>query len=768
MNPRFEWAGLLVKRIAVSLLVAGGLPNLGQADELVPNGGFEEVTGGTWLSRQPPQIREFYGGTADAPFAGWAFGGRWEHGDYSIAISDQAHAGQRSCQITCRKRGRGGIASSPLQFKAGAMIQVSCWLKAKDASGGRVFLNFEGSPGDGWASKDLKIGTYEWTRFIQRATVPGGNTSEPQTIVVFLYSTCEGSIWVDDFSIQQVEASALAETPEESAASPRLPRPIPEPGDSRGYRVKVVSPLEKVFREDDFTALTHSSVEMAAARNEYESAQVVVEAPWRAITIQQVQISDLRSLGGAVIPASAAKWERVEYVETTASPPYFAERGLGSYPDPLMPAGPFTVPRLSRIPLWITLKTPKDCPPGAYSGTVTIVPDALKPATIAVTLRVWDFSLSDQTHLRTLTWLGGGVIRSWYGHAWSPQGDRKQAETMINYEDCLLEHRLGPGGEVAAHVRPGQEGQFDFRGVDATLQRLTDKGMNAFIMGTAPNLQREKKTEYTPHFIQQFTNMLQAYGDHLRQKGWLDMAYVYVYDEAPKSAWPEVKKIAQAIHAAAPQARILQCLNEPEGVRELTGFGDVFDIYVAQYHKSGVAQSQKKGAEVWLALCCYPMDHPNFFLEYPLLDVRVTPWICWKYKAHGFEYWSPNAWGANGQKKGDRWPKVPWVANTFGRYNGDGYLVYPGADLNPYSSIRLEALRDGLEDYEYLWTLNSLLQKADQRKLTGPAVDEAGRLLSLEELVQETGSYSPHIARYLTHRRQLAEAIVTLQKRVEF
>ena len=79
----------------------------------------------------------------------------------------------------------------------------------------------------------------------------------------------------------------------------------------------------------------------------------------------------------------------------------------------------------------------------------------------------------------------------------------------------------------------------------------------------------------------------------------------------------------------------MQCLNEPEGVKELTGFANVFDVYVAQYHKTGVAESQKKGAEVWLATCCYPMDHPNFFLEYPLLDVRVTPWICWKYKAQG-------------------------------------------------------------------------------------------------------------------------------------
>ena len=760
-----EWTLPMKTWILVVVVLAGSCLALTvPGAELIVNGGFEEATNGAFLTKLAPKVREFYGGTADAPFVGWAFGGRWERGDYSVAVSDQAHTGRQSCQITCLKRGRGGIASSPVQLDAGAAIEVSCWIKARDAGGGRVFLNFEGTPGDGWTSKDLKVGTYDWTRFSKRAVVPGGKNAGQQTIVVFLYTTCEGTIWVDDFSIQPVDASAKPETPDEPAAGRKTPKPIPEPADSRGYRVHVVSPLEKVFREDEFAAVAKSNVELAAARNEYESMQLVVEAPWQAVTIKQVQISDLKGPGGAVIPASAAKWERVEYIETTVQPPYFAERGLGSYPDPLLPAGEFTVGKLSRVPLWITLKTPRDCPPGQYAGSITIIPDALKPTPIPITLTVWDFALTDQTHLRTLTWLGGGVIRAWYGLDWSPASERKQAEAVKNYEDCLLEHRLGPGGEVAAHVQPDKDGKFDFRAVDATLQRLIDKGMNAFIMGTAPNLRRDKKTEYTPQFIQQFTTMLKAYGDHLREQGWLDMAYVYTYDEAPKSAWPEVKKIDQAIHAAAPQARILQCLNEPEGVRDLTGFADVFDVYVAQYHKAGVAASQQKGAEVWLAICCYPMDHPNFFIEYPLLDLRVTPWICWKYKANGFEYWSPNAWGANWQKKGDKWPKVPWVANGFGKYNGDGYLLYPGADLKPYSSIRLEALRDGLEDYEYLWTLNSLLQQAGQRKLTGPAVDDAHRLLSLDGLVKETGSYSPQIEQYVTHRRKLAEAIVALKK----
>lgn len=562
-------------------------------------------------------------------------------------------------------------------------------------------------------------------------------------------------------------AMAAGAAAEDGGAAESAPKAIPEPPGSRGYRVAVVSPLEKVFRNDDFAPQGPQDVELSAAANEYESAQLVVEAPWRAVTIRRVSISDLKGPGGAAIPGSAVTWRRVDYITTTVKPPYRTPRGLGSYPDPLMPAGAFTVGRGSRTPIWITLKIPKQCAPGKYSGTISVVVEGHEPTALPLTLTVWNFALTDQTHLRTLTWLNGGTLRAWYGLDRSPEGNRKTAEALGNYEDALLAHRLGPGGSVADDLHADADGHFDFAPIDARLQRLIDRGMNAFIMGTAPNLRREKKTEYTPQFIAQLTAKLKAYGEHLRQKGWLDMAYVYVYDEAPKSAWPEVKKIDEAIHSAAPKARILQCLNEPEGVRELTGYADVFDVYVAQYHKAGVAQSQKKGAEVWLALCCYPMQDPNFFIEYPLIDVRVTPWICWKYKAVGFEYWSATAWGANAHNPAGKWPKVPWIANAFGKYNGDGYLLYPGEDLRPYSSIRFETLRDGLEDYEYLWTLRKLLQQADEQKLTGPDVEAARALLGLDNIIKDTGSFTPETEPYLVHRKKIAEAIVALHGRVK-
>jgi hypothetical protein len=53
------------------------------------------------------------------------------------------------------------------------------------------------------------------------------------------------------------------------------------------------------------------------------------------------------------------------------------------------------------------------------------------------------------------------------------------------------------------------------------------------------------------------------------------------------------------------------------------------------------------------------------------------------------------------------WPAGdPWMNPlNYRQFNGEGSLFYPGADASiegPVASMRLKALRDGLEDYEYL------------------------------------------------------------------
>jgi len=135
-------AGLVVALVAVSRLAF--------AENLIRNGGFEEPAAGSFLGQLSELERGFYPGTKDAPAAGWAFGGTWDGGQYTVHLSDEARSGRHSIEIRCRRKGRGGIASSPFKLMPGTILKVSFWIKPKDARGGNILLNFEGTPGDGW------------------------------------------------------------------------------------------------------------------------------------------------------------------------------------------------------------------------------------------------------------------------------------------------------------------------------------------------------------------------------------------------------------------------------------------------------------------------------------------------------------------------------------------------------------------------------------------------------------------------------------------
>ncbi len=93
----------------------------------------------------------------------------------------------------------------------------------------------------------------------------------------------------------------------------------------------------------------------------------------------------------------------------------------------------------------------------------------------------------------------------------------------------------------------------------------------------------------------------------------------------------------------------------------------------------------------------------------------------------------------------------PWFDPGFRiRFNGDGFLFYPGDDAGidgPVASIRLKNLRDGMEDYEYFAILQQLGGKDVVDKVVQQAVPTWG-----------TWKKDPYIV--LKLRKQLAEEII--------
>jgi hypothetical protein len=96
--------------------------------------------------------------------------------------------------------------------------------------------------------------------------------------------------------------------------------------------------------------------------------------------------------------------------------------------------------------------------------------------------------------------------------------------------------------------------------------------------------------------------------------------------------------------------------------------------------------------------------------------------------------------------------------------NGEGSLLYPGSRARrytgqndvagPVSSIRFELLREGIEDYEYLWMLKSLGD--------GAFADEAAR-----RMVVDVSAFSRNPEELFALREEMAKRIERHTRRTE-
>lgn len=145
----------------------------------------------------------------------------------------------------------------------------------------------------------------------------------------------------------------------------------------------------------------------------------------------------------------------------------------------------------------------------------------------------------------------------------------------------------------------------------------------------------------------------------------------------------------------------------PEGSDKPDGL--VYSITNYEVEEAHLAQIQS-GVEVWWSFDSNddpPLPNPSI-IDRTGLEARILPWMAWLDRVDGLFY-----------KQVMDWDPDPWV-NPYSNdlSNGDGFLFYPPKDdslgydpCNPASnrlipSIRLELLREGLEDYAYLKLVN--------------------------------------------------------------
>ena len=109
--------------------------------------------------------------------------------------------------------------------------------------------------------------------------------------------------------------------------------------------------------------------------------------------------------------------------------------------------------------------------------------------------------------------------------------------------------------------------------------------------------------------------------------------------------------------------------------------------------------------------CCGQCkDVPNRFYAMPSSRNRILGVLLYLYRIEGFLHWGYNFYNAQYSLRPIDPYRVTHAGHAFP--SGDPYLVYPGPDGQPLSSIRAEVQADALFDLRALLQLESLAGRA--------------------------------------------------------
>jgi hypothetical protein len=125
----------------------------------------------------------------------------------------------------------------------------------------------------------------------------------------------------------------------------------------------------------------------------------------------------------------------------------------------------------------------------------------------------------------------------------------------------------------------------------------------------------------------------------------------------------------------------------------------------------------------------------------PLIKTRILHWINYRFGIPGYLHWGFDFW-----RGGDPYEETTSIQLESGTIlpGGDAWIVYPG-DSAIHSSIRLEAMRDGIVDYELL----KMLEK-DHPEVAA----ELAR-----QVVYRFDYYDIHIGAFREKRRRILEML---------
>jgi len=439
---------------------------------------------------------------------------------------------------------------------------------------------------------------------------------------------------------------------------------------------------KKVHAWEDMEAGQATPVSIDLARNEYEAAQVVFLS--REFPVEfRFAVEGLRHAeSGAEFPLEESAVYQVGYV-FAREPGLYAVDFAGWWPDPLLPAGKMRAAPGECMPVWISLKSGADTEPGIYRGRLVIRVEGEGTGWLPLEVRVYDAVLPDSTSVRTAFSLYDHMLERIYGEGLSRALYRK-------YQEFVADHRLN-----IDHLYRSQPPRIEDLAYFAARSQL-----NAFNLLNIP-----AGEDYGRELLEEIAGVLDPYVEELRRRGLVDRAYVYGFDEVGVDQFDELRRVFGFLKERYPDVKTATTARDP-GLGLESGLDEVVDIWVpltATCDRETADAARSRGDEVWWYICISP-THPfaNWFIEYPAIEARLLWWMAYQQGVTGFLYYTANRWPNQDEPmRVDGNSRTNWNPASYRTANGDGCLFYAGPD-EPITTIRLENVRDGIEDYELL------------------------------------------------------------------
>lgn len=204
------------------------------------------------------------------------------------------------------------------------------------------------------------------------------------------------------------------------------------------------------------------------------------------------------------------------------------------------------------------------------------------------------------------------------------------------------------------------------------------------------------------------------------------------------------KDVSKQIKLIYPEVTIMEATNAKES---LSGSIDLWCPLINDFQENQdfFEEREKKGEKILIYTCLVPGGKwLNRTLDMERIRQVYFGWAGSKYNTFGYLHWGLNQYKANPFKQSVVKHPSPQASSNNFLPAGDTHVIYPGAD-GPLSSLRFEAHRQGIEDYELL----------EKLKLKNP--NKHARLI--KKLFLNYTNYSLSIRKYERIRKKLLKSI---------